>query len=313
MRCLTLGEELLARGHEARLLGAVEIGWLAEQVAATGIEHVDAAADELDVRELAEGGYDAIVVDSYRIPAGAINALNSRVPVLAVIDGDHRGIRASAYLDQNLGAETVHRDPEVARRLMAGSTYSLVRQDIRRLRRIDGWRMPETPRVLAFMGGSDPAGAMPRIAAGLRVLPHGVPVTVVAAPAWRDQVASALASRPDARVVAPTPHLPALLAESDVVVSAAGTSAWDIGTMAIPAVFSAVVENQQDGLAAIVEAGIGLGVDAVGRLDALDAIGGLVAGLLADEDARRALVASCLARFDGRGAARVADALQQFG
>jgi len=81
--------------------------------------------------------------------------------------------------------------------------------------------------------------------------------------------------------------------------------------MAVPAVSSAVVENQQAGLAAIVDAGVGLGVDAVGQLDALEDIGSLVDGLLADETARRDLVARCLDKFDGRGAERVADEFER--
>jgi len=103
----------------------------------------------------------------------------------------------------------------------------------------------------------------------------------------------------------------ALLADSDIVISAAGTSAWDFGIIAVPAVFSAVVENQQAGLAAIGDAGVGLGVVAVGQLDALEGIAPLVDGLLADKTARRDLVARGLDTFDDGGVELVADEFER--
>jgi spore coat polysaccharide biosynthesis predicted glycosyltransferase SpsG len=311
MRCLALGEELLDRGHRVRVMGDIGVDWLADQIRFMGIEHVPGAPDELDDEAIVRAGYDAVVVDSYRIPVDAIGRLDGRVPVLAVIDGDDRGIRAHRYLDQNHSAETLPHDPWVAERLMAGSPYGLVRREIRRLRREDGWRLPRRPNVLAFMGGSDPMGAMPRIVAGLRALPDDARTTVVAAPPWRADVATLLAGREGARIVDPTPRLPDLLGAADIVISAAGTSAWDICTIGIPAVFCAVVRNQEKGLAAIVESGVGVGVDAIDHPGELEGIGALVAALLRDEITRRSLVTRSLQTFDGHGAERVADELEK--
>src|SRR5690606_4872523 len=102
--------------------------------------------------------------------------------------------------------------------------------------------------------------------------------------------------------------LPEILGSADVVVSAAGTSAWDVCTMGRPAVLVGVVENQSAGLARALEAGVALGVDAT--LESSDRTGTLLARLLDDQDVRRAVVERALAVFDGRGVERVANALE---
>lgn len=111
-------------------------------------------------------------------------------------------------------------------------------------------------------------------------------------------------------MVAPTAAFPLLLAHADIVVSATGTSAWDICTMGIPAVFAAVVANQQAGLHALVDSGVALGIDASQDLGMLQGLRGQVELLLADEYLRREGVEKSLVAFDGGGAARVSDELE---
>lgn len=310
MRCVTLAEELLARGHRVALEGAVDVPWVAAQVDAAGLEHRGAVAGALDVDAILSGGWDAVVVDSYDLPAGDVSRLAAGVPLLAVVDGDDRGIAAARYVDPNLGAAQDAYRPEVARLLLAGSRYALVRRSIAALRRPGRWISASPPRLLAFFGGSDPAGAMPRFARGLGDRLDGVELTLVVAPHRRAATVDALAGR-TARVLATTPDLPAELDLADVVVTGAGTSAWDVATTAVPAVCVAVVANQTAGLEALVSAGVARGVDAHDDLGRVEEVAGLVEGLLADDDARRALTDRCLELFDGQGAARVADAIEE--
>lgn len=308
MRCITLAEELIARGHDAVLRGTLgEVGWLREQVRMSGVRYDPAPLASLDARETVGEEWNAVIVDSYLVEPDVVTRVNESTPVVAIIDGDDRAIDATLYLDQNLGAEMRPQRAGVAGSILAGSSYALVRRAVRELRRDDRWRLPSNPTVLAFMGGSDPFGAMPHVASALSSLPDSVALTLVAAPASRDALLDALKGRDKVSIVAPTSALPALLAKADIVVSATGTSAWDICTMGIPAVFAAVVDNQRTGLRAVVDSGAALGVDASQDLGELARIGDLVAILLDDKRRRRAVVTSALATFDGLGAGRVAD------
>lgn len=311
MRCLTIGEELRARGHYVVLDGSLgEIDWLERRVAALGIPRNTSAPGGLDVEAIAATA-DVVVVDSYVISAADISRLNDLIPVVAVIDGDDRGIRAAAYVDSNLGAESRPYPSHVAARLLGGNRYLLVRRELRELRRDAPRTPPASPTVLCLMGGSDPTGAMPRVATSLRGLPEQVKLILVTAPAWHDSVRKAIGSRRNTSVVAPTPMLRDLLARTDLVVSAAGTTAWDVCTIGTPAVFIAIVANQRPGLNAVAAAGVAPTIDASDDPAAITAVSGLVEDLLANPGLRAAYAARCSELFDGRGAERVADAMEE--
>lgn len=309
MRCLTIAQELRDREHEVQLLSKLDgVEWLGRLVEEIGIPHLEAKAGDL-AEEAIDTSVDVVVVDSYSIAASDIAFLNERIPVMAVIDGDDRGIVASAYLDSNL--EVAPYPAGVAERVLGGVGYTLIRRELRDLRRSSGRRLPAAPTVLCIMGGTDPRGAMPRVAVSLRNLPEHIALILVTAPQWQDEVRASVASRANTIVLPPTSSLDVLLKRADIVVSATGTTAWDVCTIGVPAVFVAVVDNQRSGLRAIVEAGLALGIDASEDLTAIDAVGDHVSRLIADEALREIHVTRCRELFDGRGVERVVDALER--
>jgi spore coat polysaccharide biosynthesis predicted glycosyltransferase SpsG len=307
MRCLTLAEKVRARGHEVVFVSTIaSIGWLADHLAATGFSVHPAAVDELAPETLLALEPDWVVVDSYRIDAGSISALSVLVPVLAIVDGETRGIVASLYLDQNLGAERRLAPPTGT--MLAGSTYALVRAEFLEQRRAEPAKLRETPRVTAFMGGTDPTGVIVAVAAQLASIDLPLELVIVTPEIWHDKVATALAGR-RATVIAPIMALPALLGDADVIVSAAGTSAWDVCTLGIPALFVGVVDNQSASLAELVDRGLALGIDLTGG-DPVERIPGDLLRLLTDATLRANLSAHCLALFDGGGGERILAAME---
>jgi spore coat polysaccharide biosynthesis predicted glycosyltransferase SpsG len=312
MRCLTLAEELTARGHEVELAVTIEgIPWLAGLVAGTGLPVIDAVPDVLDAGAVRQRRPDWVVVDSYRIPSEQIGALNVDVPVLAIVDGETRGIEAALYLEQNLGSENREWPVPAGSRMLAGPTFALVRAAIRAGRRAEPWRITGTPRILAFMGGTDATGAIVPVAAALAALGRSVRATVIAADAHRTDVEGKLAGMPDARILSQSPAIGEFMADADIVISASGTSAWEVGTLGLPSILIAVVGNQRASLAEAVERGFVLGVDFVADgTAASEHVATELARLCDDEALRRSLSETSTAVFDGLGAARVVDAMQ---
>ncbi len=90
--------------------------------------------------------------------------------------------------------------------------------------------------------------------------------------------------------VPPTATLPALIAAADLVVSAAGTSTWELCCLGAPSALVCVVDNQRESYHRVVAAGLAAGL---GELPAL-------AGELS---------ARAWATVDGRGRERVVDAV----
>lgn len=316
MRCLALAEEILGRGHPVVLVADLAgVPWAEEQVRRRGITLRPLSPGETVVEAVAEVGPVAVVVDSYLLPDEVYAALRASWPLLAFVDGDHRGRPADLYLDQNLGAEDSDAPVPDGTRFLGGLDYAQQRRDIVRHR-------PEAPKtaadehdplsVLAFFGGTDAYGVAPRVT-GL-VAATGVPceLTVIAAtPALAAQVeAVAPAAGQRVRVIGPTDDLPALVADADVVLSASGTSAWELFCLGAAVGFVCVADNQAAAYARMGEEGLAVGVASLAELQGDDPdVRQRLRELFGDARLRERLRAAGWAKVDGRGPARVADRL----
>ena len=320
LRCVALAEELTARGVGVHVIGDLGgLAWAEAQLLGRGLPHHPPPVDPAGLIATAERlRLDALVVDSYQLPpahSAAVRATGRTV--LAIVDGDLRGQTADVYVDQNLDAELATPALPAGAIRLAGLDYALLRVAVRRLRPA---RAPQrgdarTPRVVAFFGGTDAYGAAPTVASLL--IRTGAPfdALVVAADDRRRHELLALAPGPGQRIeiIAPTDELPKLLADADVVVSASGTSTWELLCLGAPAALIWVADNQILGYERAVARGLAAGL---GRLSALETPGPAIEPavtvlrtLLTDPATRAALAARGWAAVDGRGVERVADAL----
>ncbi|WP_431729801.1 PseG/SpsG family protein [Verrucosispora sp. TAA-831] len=315
VRCLALGEELLARGATVEVFGTVTgVDWAAGRLAARGIPlHPGPDTPDALVRAARRHDLDVLVLDSYDLDPACAGALREAgVLTLAVVDGDTRGQDADLFLDQNVGADLTVRTG----RLLAGSAYTLLGDSVLTAR-------PATPRptrvdrpsVLAFFGGTDAAGAAPVLAELL--IATGRPMTLTAV-VGRPEITgrlTALRTGPgqSLRPVPPTDALPDLIAAADLVVSAAGTSTWELCCLGAPSALVCVVDNQRESYHRVVAAGLAAGLgelpDLVADDTAQTAAVRLLDELLESDVRRAALSARAHAAVDGRGRGRVVDAV----
>lgn len=313
MRCLALAEELQQRGFAVRFASDVRgIGWVERQLRRRGF---DLRADEDPVAAGEDLRPEVVVVDSYLLPREAYGALRAAAGVLvAVVDGDPDGREADIYLDQNLGAEHDSWPLAPGARRLAGPAYTLIRDDVRTHRHVEGQLVTDRPsRVLVLAGGTDPRGAAPLL---MRALADtGVPfeaTVVAAAPSLREAVL-AVPTGPgqDVRVLDPGPGLGELAARADLVVSAAGTSTWELCCIGAALALVVAADNQIVSYGRALEAGIAVGLGSVDQLAEDPAAGtAVLARLLADPDERRRLRAAAAGLVDGRGRGRVADIVE---
>ncbi|SCF25385.1 Spore coat polysaccharide biosynthesis protein SpsG, predicted glycosyltransferase [Micromonospora matsumotoense] len=308
------------------------VGWAAAQLAARGIPVHPGPDTPAGLVEAAHRhALDALVLDSYELdPAGAGALRAAGVVTLAIVDGDTRGQDADLYLDQNFGADTADAHPADRApgdgapgdgRMLAGVRYALLRDAVTAARPAAPPPAGPTdrPRVLAFFGGTDAVGAAPVLTRVLLGTGHPMEVTVVVG---RPEIGAELTQVATGRgqslhLVAPTDALPTLIGAADLVVSAAGTSTWELCCLGAPAALVCVVDNQRDSYRRVVAhrlaAGLGELPDLVasglaGRTARAEA-GRTLRALLASPQRRAALAARAWATVDGHGRARVADAV----
>lgn len=312
VRSMVLAAELVGRGCEVHVLLRSDAVPVARSlVAAAGATVV--AGDWAQAPGLVRRLGAAVVVDSYLVEGPQLTALHDvcrRIgrPLLVIDDLADRAFTADLVLNQNLLPEQPSYPGAAA--VLAGPRYALLRPAFGRHRAVgiaSAELLPDAPgRVFVLFGGTDTAG-MAGIAA--RAALHAFPTA-------RVRVVASGAAAPDPRLAQDTratvlPRLAEVHTEmlaADLVVSAGGTTLWELCCLARAAAVVAVADNQVPTYDAMVAAGHVL---AAGRAPepSVDALAERLAGLTATPGTLRRTALSAATVTDGLGAGRVADAL----
>lgn len=315
MRCLTLCEALRENGHEAILMtNDSKVPWLEDAIRQMQIQTHRVQQLSLNLDQIRTINPDWVVFDSYEIDSHEISEIQRGFNTLAVIDGDARGIVADLYLDHNIGAEYQVWPEEVSSALLAGIDYCLIRDSV--LQEIHAYKghNNKVPHIVAVMGGSDPTGAIVDIAKAISKLEASFTMDIIAAELWRDEVQNNLRANSAVQILETTPALSQLLGAADIVISAAGTSAWELCTLGKPSLLIAVVENQVSSLERLKTEKLILGIDST-RINR-DHLSQLVYEnlmiMLGNPDLREKLSENCRSKFDGLGKYRVVAAMENF-
>ena len=313
MRCLTLSEELLAKGHAVALYTSeIRVPWLHNRIAELELEVNYVEESSLSIEQFSSFDPDWVVVDSYVISSSEISNLRNEFKTLVIIDSGTRGISADIFLDQNFNSEKQDWPEDATSKILAGSKYSLIRDQILSTRRPEPWRFEHpTPNILCVMGGSDPSGTIIPLSEALNKLTLDFTATIVCTPQWRKEVSEVISTNSRVNIVEPTSEIGLLFAEADLVVSAAGSSAWEICTLGIPSLLIAVADNQQLPLEQINKAKLALTLDrlVINQEFFIPKITESLELLLHDESLRKDLSANSMKYFDGKGKNRVVQAL----
>lgn len=286
MRCLTLAEVLKGRGATCVFISREHPGHLNAVIRRRGFEvlALPAGADSRDPISLSPVGgpahahwlgcdwavdaeqtkgamgkdmVDWLVVDHYALDHRWERLLRDRCHQIMVIDDlADRVHDCDLLLDQNLGREVRDYDtlvPEQCVRLI-GPRYALLRPDFAALRDHSLRRraQPELRQLLITMGGVDQTNATGAALAALKdcLLPAGCRITVVLggqAP-WRAEVERLAACMPwPTEVAVAVDDMAQRMAESDLVIGAAGSTAWERCALGIPTLLVVLAPNQAQG------------------------------------------------------------------
>ena len=317
MRCVALAEELRSRGARIVFAAGVEaVPLAAEQLRRRGFERVAGFKDATDATtRLAELDASIVVLDSYRLPETMYAVIRSAgYPVVAVVDYDLACRSADLYVDQNLGAERTNPAIATDSRRLAGASYVMLRDEIVNARPDEprSWPSAGPANVFGFFGGTDPAGVAAMIARALIAADVSFAATIVAASSDQRAEIANLQTRTGQRVEAipPTDQLADHVTRADVVVSAAGTSTWELLCLGAATGLVCVADNQRQAYELTQEAGVAVGVATADELvDRSEDATERLRTLLTDPRQREQLRTRGMRLVDGLGRRRVADAV----
>lgn len=262
-----------------------------------------------------EVGASAVLVDTYAIEDGFFPALSGCLPsgvIVAHVDDcyTYSEGRMGSPRDRGVGlvvnygfafSEGDYRSA-LARgaTVLAGPRYSPVRPGFR-----GGFEVRDrVGRVMVTSGSTNPDRALERMVEGVRSSGVGRVLTVVVGrQAAFDETCLAGCEH---EVLHDVSDMAGLMRASDVVVSAAGTTLYELACVGVPTVALPIVENQLPNAEGFGRLGLGPSLTRLGW-DAADV--GACLESLASQEARSIVSGRLADEVDGAGARRIARAL----
>ena len=327
MRCLTLGEELKARGAMVTFITHSLPEHLREQILRSGHTLVDLSSSDSRKNKndslndasqthaaLRDRSCDVLIVDHYGIDFNWEKNLKSTVRNLVVIDdfADRRH-DADMLIDPTYGETEGRYRSLVPQRcqIRCGSQYALLRPQFRERRRQLSNLVQSTPpkTVHVFFGGSDPANHTAKIC---RMLLSELEALRIYAAAGRGYAFEADLKR----LATDFPRrffweigvddMAAHMSACDVALGAPGGATWERACLGLPSLYFAVSQNQVSKLKYLETAGFCLYGGEARSLEKMELLSA-IDRFLSDPSRLVQMREVGMKAVDGLGASRVAD------
>jgi len=317
MRCLALAQAWQEKGGQAHVRGRMPDG-LRARLVGEGVEFIDVeeeggtSADAQATAACAQKvGASWIVVDGYHF--GAAYQQNLREAghrVLFIDDYGHADrYEADLVLNQNIDAEDgLYADRAEHTDLLLGPKFALLRKEFW------PWRAPrreirvEAEHILITLGGVDPDNVTTDTVEALGSMEaSGVRATVVIGgsnPHEEEVRTAAKSAGVPIDVRQNVDDMAELMADSDIAVSAGGSTCWELAFMGIPNVIVVLAENQKGIARGLGEAGSAVNLgwhENVGTSEIESAL----KSLLRNDQKRRRMADRAQSLVDGSGSERV--------
>ena len=262
---------------------------------------------------------DWLVVDHYALDYAWESEVRGACGHLMVIDDlADRSHDCDLLLDQTFGRAVDEYASLVPKscRVLAGARYALMRPEFADLREYSMRRResPELRRLLIAMGGVDRSNATGKVLDAIPKcrLPHGCSVVVMmgANAPWVDRVRVQTKTMPwPCEVKVDVTNVAELMADSDMAIGAPGGSAWERCVLGVPSIMVVTARNQRDVASSLERAGA---ARVIGDVESIEED---LPRVLAETGKRELARMTCVSAgiCDGRGTARVTDALRYWG
>ncbi len=322
MRTLALAQAWLDEGGDAAYFQAATNPDIEQRLRAEGVEVTcqpaepgsDADAASL-IRFASARKAPWIVLDGYHFDdryQGLVKQAGLRLLLLDDVGGS-RHYYADLVLNQDLNAaKSLYDNREPYTKLLLGTKYVLLRREFRQYLRKPRDFGVHPATLLVTMGGSDPDNVTAKVIEALVESSHNdLQTTVVIGPSNPNgpSLEAAVTGYPRIRLLRSPPNMSELMARCDAAITAGGSTVWELAFFAVPSIVLVIAENQQpcaDYLRAQAACLVLNGAESSRPKALAEAID----WFLDNPQWRAASGARFSAMVDGRGAARVCEAMK---
>jgi UDP-2,4-diacetamido-2,4,6-trideoxy-beta-L-altropyranose hydrolase len=319
MRCLALAEAWQDTGGStvfaaAEIPAALESRLTSNGVSLLRIEATPGGAADAaaTVACASQARADWIVVDGDRFDSDFLEKLGrTGLRVLRIDDfAGREAFPADLIVNPNLGADSaVYRAKGSGAQVLSGPRYILLRREFHKPH--ERQFPKQGNRVLVTLGGSDPENLTPRIVSALAGC-SDLELTVVAGAGYVNVSDLQELSAPNLRIVVDSQNMASLMMEADIAVIAAGGTLWELISVGCAVLSYSRNAVQMRVVQMLASDGVVVDMGDTAQFDPqkiVTAVGNLGESCSAREEMAgrgRMLV-------DGLGAARVVEAMQQYG
>jgi UDP-2,4-diacetamido-2,4,6-trideoxy-beta-L-altropyranose hydrolase len=272
MRCLTLADALRLKGADCTFFCQDLTGNLIDLIIERGHHAVmldtteSLQTDAINTqRAIGSRTVDWLVVDHYALDHRWEKAMRPLSHQLMVIDDlADRMHDCDLLLDQNLGRVAEDYRQLVPRHAttLIGPRYALLRPEFASMREdsLARRKQPQLEHLLITLGGVDKDNLTGEVLQILRKcnLPTHLRITVVmgAHAPWLPNVQAVAAVMPrPTRVLVNVNDMARLMTDSDLVIGAAGGTAWERCSLGLPSLVITAAQNQRSGALALQKSG----------------------------------------------------------
>ncbi len=269
MRCIALAQWARVLGIPCTLMGRFQVPWVEQRLAQEGIDFFPILGEipkEENSQELLQSlaavpQKSWVVLDGYHFTFECQKAVRAAGHKLLVID-DYAHLSeysCDILLNQNIGAENIEYKGDIGQKCL-GLGYVLLRQEFVQARvQAENRVYPETPQnILLTLGGGDFSWHLEKIAPYFSISEmNGRTLRVIAGAMQEDDIKIILKNCPaQIEILHNVRDMPALLLDTNVCISAGGSTCWELCCLGVPFLTVEVAENQRGIVSFLAQSGV---------------------------------------------------------
>lgn len=251
MRCLALSEELTKKGHKSFFVSKTKSPELIKKIQKNnGLYQIEPSANlrqdsEALIKFSKNENIEWIITDHYGIDKDYIKKIKeNNFKVLSIDDFAQIHYFSDVVLNQNIGSEKLEYSAEEKTKFLVGSKYAILRNQL--LVRDKKKEKKSVEKILIMLGGTDKDNLILKILKSLKSFEKTDFIVVIGPmnPHYDEIKKYIQDEKIKAELVKSPDNMAKLYLESDIAISAGGTSSYEFSYFGIPNIIISIADNQ---------------------------------------------------------------------
>jgi len=318
IRCLALAEELKNKGHSCFFVTKIENKELINKIEKNHVHvQIDPNANLDEDKQILlkfsnENKIDWIITDHYEINSDYVQELKeNKYNVLSIDDNALIHYHSDIVLNQNIGSEELRYSSEKYTKFLLEPKYALIRNQL--LVRDKKTKRSAVKKILIMLGGADEDNITLQITQSLKSIDNVEFLVIIGPlnPHYNKLKKYAESEKLNIRLIKSPENMADLYLESDIAISAGGSSCYELSYFGIPNIIITLAENQLKGAKELDKQKIGIQLGNKQGIDT-EQLEKKVKELIKDDSLRKMMSENGKKLVDGKGKERIVSVMERF-